>query len=76
MSLGVVVEGELEKGEGGYAFTRVVLAPELTVDGESDRQRGMQLLEKAERACLIARSLKATVTMPVKVAVVLGSVAV
>lgn len=75
VSLGVVVEGLVEKGEGGYQFSRVVLTPELTVDRESDRQRGMQLLEKTERACLISRSLKAAVMMPARVAVVLGEVA-
>ena len=75
VSLGIVVEGTVEKGTGGYAFTRVVLTPELTVDWESDRQRGMQLLEKTERACLISRSHKAAVTKPARDAVVMGEVA-
>jgi organic hydroperoxide reductase OsmC/OhrA len=75
VSLGVVVKGVVEKGEGGYAFTHVVLTPELTVNRESDRHRGMELLEKTERACLIARSLKASVTMPEKVGIVLEEVA-
>jgi peroxiredoxin-like protein len=75
VSLGVVVEGVVEKGEGGYAFNRVILTPELTVDRESDRLRGVQLLEKTELACLISRSLKAAVIMPARVAVVLGGIA-
>lgn len=75
VSLGVAAEGIVEKGEEGYAFTRVVLTPELTVKRENDRQRGMQILEKTERSCLIARSLKAEVAMPVRIEVVLEEVA-
>ncbi len=75
VSLGMIVEGTVEKDEKGYAFNRIVLTPELTVARESDRQRGIQLLEKTGRACLISHSLKAAVTMPARVVVVLEGVA-
>jgi peroxiredoxin-like protein len=63
VALAIGVEGAVEKGAGGYAFTRVTLKPELTVEQESDRERGMRLLEKTERSCLISRSLKVTPKM-------------
>jgi len=43
-----------------------LLYPELTIDRESDRERGVRLLEKTERSCLISRSLKAAVSMQSK----------
>ena len=67
--LEVSAEGAVEKGEGGFAFTQVVLKPELTIHQESDRQRAMRLLEKAERSCLISRSLKAAVCLEAQVLV-------
>lgn len=69
VSLAVAVEGTVEKGEGGYAFHHVLIIPELAVDRESDRERGIRLLEKTERSCLISRSLKAAVSMDARVEV-------
>ncbi len=59
--LEVTSEGTVAKGEGGFSFTRIVLRPRLTVLREQDRERGSRLLEKAERACLISRSLRSEV---------------
>jgi peroxiredoxin-like protein len=58
VSLRVGAKGVLEKVEGGgYRFAEVFLYPELTIAHESDRERAQHLIEKAERGCLIARSL-------------------
>ena len=57
-ALEVSVEGQVEKGEGGFRFTRVTVRPVLTINSESDRERGMRLLEKAEKGCLVTRSLQ------------------
>ena len=63
VSLRVGAKGVLEKAEGGgYRFTEVVLYPELTIAHLEDRERAGRLIEKAERGCLIARSLSAKVT--------------
>jgi peroxiredoxin-like protein len=63
VSLRVGAKGVLEKVEGGgYRFTEVVLYPELTIAQESDRERAQRLIEKAERGCLIARSLSGKVS--------------
>ncbi len=62
-ALQVSVEGTLEKGEGGFRFTRVVVRPKLSVLREDDRERALRLLDKAERACLISRSINAQVSL-------------
>lgn len=67
--LEVTAEGILEKGEGGFSFTRVFVRPVLTVAREADQERGLRLLEKAERSCLISRSLRGEVVLVPTVAV-------
>lgn len=56
-------EGVLEKAEGGFRFTRVLVKPSLTVCREEDRERGLRLLEKAERSCLISRSVQPAIEL-------------
>jgi len=67
--LEVAVEGTVEKQEGGLRFTRNVLHPVVTIDREEDRERAGRLLEKAERGCLIARSILATFVLEPKIVV-------
>lgn len=51
VGLELSVEGVIEKAEGGFQFTRITLKPVLTVKREADQERGVRLLEKAERSC-------------------------
>lgn len=67
--LEVEAEGVLEKQEGGFRFTRVVVRPRLTIADAADQERAQRLLEKAERACLISRSLSSQVEMQVTIEV-------
>jgi len=53
------VEGTLERKDGATQFTRVATHAILSVDAAADRATAQRLLEKAERGCLIANSLKA-----------------
>jgi len=62
-ALEVSVEGTMEKAEDGLRFTHIVLRPVLTIAAESERERAVRLLEKAERSCLISRSLRSEVRM-------------
>ena len=62
-ALEVSVEGQVEKTEGGFRFTRVTIRPLLAINGESDRERGLRLLEKAEKACLVSRSLQSQIIL-------------
>ena len=68
-SLELAVEGTIEKQEGGFRFTRVLLRPVVTIVKEDDRERMGRVLEKAERTCLIARSLNCTTLLEAKILV-------
>lgn len=59
----ITVDGRIEKKADGLRFTKIFLRPEATVVREEDRERANRLLEKAERGCLIARSLEAEFVM-------------
>lgn len=63
LDLEVSATGTLAKGEGGFRFTEVEIHPVLTVAHERDRERGERLLEKADRSCLVTRSLATPVRM-------------
>ena len=63
LALEVLATGLLEKSEGGLQFTRVTIHPNLTIVRESDRERALRLIEKTERSCLVARSLRSQVTV-------------
>lgn len=58
LSLNIEIEGILEKDETGWRFTRILLHPRLKIaQNDSDRERANRLLQKAEKSCLITRSL-------------------
>jgi peroxiredoxin-like protein len=63
VSLEASAAGVLEKVERGFQFTRVVIRPVLVIARDSDRERALRVLEKAERACLVARSLHSEVSV-------------
>jgi peroxiredoxin-like protein len=64
--LDVFIEGTIEKQEGGFRFTQITLRPTISIQKEEDRERAERLVTKAERACLISRSLSCTVTVNAK----------
>ena len=63
-------EGKLEKQEGKYLMTEIVLSPELTIVNESDKEKAERILIKSESACLISNSIKSKVTLVTKINVV------
>jgi organic hydroperoxide reductase OsmC/OhrA len=65
----VAVDGLVEKEPGGLRFTRITMHPVLILYREEDREVGLRLLEKAERLCLVARSLSSTIVLERKVLV-------
>ncbi len=68
-SLELGVDGTVEKQEGGFRFTRIVLHPAVTIEKEEDRERMGRMLEKAERVCLISRSLACPIALEAKIGV-------
>ena len=56
--------GKVDKVDGaGYEVTEIVLKPTLVVRDPKDVERATRLLEKAERNCLISKSIKTTIRL-------------
>ena len=70
VSLEVEAEGILERIDGVWKFVGVKLRPALKIARENDRERANRLLEKAEKGCLVARSISAEVTLEPSVSIV------
>jgi peroxiredoxin-like protein len=62
-SLRLSAEGVLAKETNGWRFSEFRLRPFVTVLKEEDRDLAIRLLEKAEKSCLIARSLQCKVAL-------------
>lgn len=56
-------KGILAKHEGKWMMTEVHLFPELTLSPGEKEERGLKVLEKAEKACLISHSIKSEIKM-------------
>lgn len=69
LSLDLEVEGVLQKEEGGWRFTQVNLRPRLKIALQKDVERANRLLEKAEKTCLVARSLNSRTVLEPEVLV-------
>jgi organic hydroperoxide reductase OsmC/OhrA len=68
-SLEVGVEGTLDRVEGGMRFTAFSIRPQLRVPAGTEESRALRLLEKAEKGCLVTRSLAVTPTLEAQVVV-------
>ena len=66
-SLRCEVEGTLDRVERVTQFTAFKVRATLTVPAGSDVERARGLLEKAEKVCLIANSLKAPAALETQV---------
>jgi peroxiredoxin-like protein len=60
-------KGILEREDGKFAMTEVILEPTLTIKDEKDRDRAERILQKSEAACLISNSIKSKITMEVTI---------
>ena len=65
--------GKLEKssaeGGPGYLITEIVLQPRITVSTEAERDRAARLIEKAEKSCLVSRSMKTLIRLEPEIVV-------
>ena len=62
-------KGILEKLEGRFVISEVLLFPEVVITDESKRERTERILEKSEKACLVSNSINSKVTMEAKIVV-------
>ena len=57
--LSCATEGVLDRVDGVTRFTEILIQASLQLPESQDKERGYRLLEKAEKSCLITRSLSA-----------------
>ena len=62
-SIAVEAEGFVDRVDGRTRFTEIVLRPKIALVVERDRQRLARVLDKTERACLVAASLATPVRL-------------
>ena len=67
---GEIVTLPREKGDDRkFSIARIVLRPLVAVHREADREKALRLIQKAEDACLVARSMRTTVELAPEVTV-------
>ncbi|MFH6769350.1 OsmC family protein [Gaetbulibacter aquiaggeris] len=62
-------KGILDKVDGKFVMTEVLLFPEVFIADESQKDKALRILEKSEKACLISNSITSKVTMESKITV-------
>ena len=63
LDLELTVEGTLMRDSEGWRFSEIEIRPTLTLEDTGDSDRALRLLQKAERVCLIARSVAARISV-------------
>jgi peroxiredoxin-like protein len=56
-------EGRLEKQDGKYQMTEIILKPVLVLEDAEQKEKAERILHKSEAACLISNSIKSKVTL-------------
>jgi len=62
-------KGILDKIDGKFVMSEVLLYPEVIITDEKQKERAERILEKSEKACLISNSITSKVTMESKITV-------
>jgi organic hydroperoxide reductase OsmC/OhrA len=62
-------EGKLEKVDGKFMISEITLKPVLKVNSESQIEKGIRLIEKAEHNCLISNSMKSKIILSPQVTI-------
>lgn len=53
--------GKLDKVEGKFMMTEVLLQPTLVINNSEHQEKAKRVLEMSEKACLISNSVKSTI---------------
>jgi len=53
--------GKLEKIEGKYMISEILLSPVLSITIEADKEKAVKILQKSEAACLISNSIRSKI---------------
>jgi organic hydroperoxide reductase OsmC/OhrA len=62
-------KGKLEKVDGKFLMSEVLLEPHITITQESDREKAERIIRKSEEACLISNSIKSKVILSPEITV-------
>lgn len=63
-------KGKLEKKEGKFMISEIVLQPVVEISAEGHREKAIRILEKAEAGCLVSNSIKTEIVFEPRVEVV------
>lgn len=55
--------GKLEKVDGKFLISEILLTPRITIMREAEREKALKVLEKSEAACLISNSVRARIEL-------------
>lgn len=55
--------GTLDKVDGKYLITEIILAPIITIVDEVQKDKAIRVMEMSEKACLISNSIKSSVSL-------------
>ncbi len=58
--LQVEASGTVRKTEAGWSFTQIVVRPNLKITSADERERALELLNRAEKLCLVSRAIGTT----------------
>ncbi len=61
--------GKLDRLDGKFVMSEVLLEPVLTIPNEADREKAEKIIIKAERACLISNSITSEIILKPQVIV-------
>ncbi|WKZ69418.1 MAG: OsmC family protein [Melioribacteraceae bacterium] len=59
--------GKMEKVDGRFMISEIVLKPKVVVTEEKDIERAQRIVEKAENHCLISNSMKTNIKLEMNV---------
>ncbi len=62
-------KGKLEMVEGKLMMSEILLKPKVVIHNEDYRDKAVRILNKAENACLISRSIKSKIEMEITIEV-------
>ena len=65
----VPATGLMSNESGKFAITEIVLSPTLVIQEENKKDKALRILQKAEEACLITRSIKTEVKLKPTIAI-------
>jgi peroxiredoxin-like protein len=56
-------KGKLEKIDGKFLMSEILLEPHVTIAEEKDREKTERIIRKSEEACLISNSIKSKIVL-------------